>query len=66
MPTHEAPHGGLLDENGAAQYLGTSSRHVRELWAQRKLAAVKVGRLVRFRIEDLDAFIDENRVEAVS
>ncbi|MGI8751866.1 MAG: helix-turn-helix domain-containing protein [Acidimicrobiales bacterium] len=67
MQTHTEPSqpaGGLLDEDAAALYLGTSSRHVRALWAQRKLAAVKVGRLVRFRTEDLDAFIATHRVEA--
>jgi excisionase family DNA binding protein len=35
------------------------------LWSERKLAAVLVGRLVRFDREDLDAFISSRRVEAV-
>ena len=33
---------GLLDYQGAAEYLGTTPRHVEELWAQRRLTAVKV------------------------
>ncbi len=54
--------GALLDYEAAAHYLCTSPRHVRELWAKRHLAAVKVGRRVRFTQSDLDAFIATNRV----
>jgi excisionase family DNA binding protein len=61
---HRGP-GGLLDYEAAARYLGTTPRHVRELWAKRYLAGVKVGRRVRFRIADLDAFIAAHRVPAV-
>ena len=38
----------LLDYDAAADYLCTTPRHVRELWAKRFLPAVKVGRYVRF------------------
>ena len=55
----------LLDEEGAARYLGVRRRQVRNLWAQRRLAGVKVGALVRFDVADLDAFIERQRVEAV-
>ena len=55
----------LLDYEGAARYLCTTPRHVRELWAKRYLAAIKVGRCVRFARADLDAFIAANRVEAL-
>ncbi|WP_366526708.1 helix-turn-helix domain-containing protein [Ferrimicrobium sp.] len=54
----------LLDYDQAATYLNTSARHVRQLWQDRKLSAVKVGRLVRFDTRDLDKFIDANRHEA--
>ena len=54
--------GALLDYEGAAHYLCTTPRHVRELWAKRHVAAVKVGRRVRFTQADLDAFIATNRV----
>lgn len=53
---------GLLDYEAAARYLGTTPRHVRELWAKRYVAAVKIGRRVRFRLIDLDAFIAAHRV----
>jgi excisionase family DNA binding protein len=56
---------GLTDLEGAAKYLHTTPRHVRALWSQRRLTAVRVGRLVRFQRSDLDAFITAHRVEAV-
>jgi excisionase family DNA binding protein len=56
---------GLLDYESAARYLCTTTRHVRELWARRELAAVKVGRSVGFTKADLDTFIAANRVRAV-
>jgi excisionase family DNA binding protein len=55
----------LLDYEAAASYLCTTARHVRELWARRELAAVKVGRSVRLTRADLDAFVEANRVRAV-
>jgi len=60
----DAPEG-LLDYDGAAQYLCTTPRHVRELWAKRYLAAIKVGRSVRFSKVDLDAYIAARRVDAI-
>ena len=57
--------GSLLDYEAAARYLCTTPRHVRELWARRQLAAIKVGRCVRFAKSDLDAFIAARRVDAV-
>jgi excisionase family DNA binding protein len=56
---------GLLDYAGAARYLCTTPRHIRELWAKRYLAAIKVGRCVRFSKKDLDAFIAARRVRAL-
>ena len=56
---------GLLDLVQASRYLGTSERHLRRLWQERRIAAVKVGRRVRFTRRDLDAYIDANRYRAV-
>lgn len=53
----------LLDAEEAARYLGTSARHIRELWARRELTAVKVGRLNRFDPADLAAYVTKQRVE---
>jgi excisionase family DNA binding protein len=63
-PSHrERVHEGLMDYAEAARYLCTTPRHVRELWAKRYLAAIKVGRHVRFSRTDLDNFIAARRVE---
>lgn len=51
----------LLTKAQAAAYLNTTERHVQGLWDTRRLAATKVGRLVRFHKEDLDSFINRNR-----
>ena len=56
----------LLDKRGAAAYLGTTERHVQRLWTERRIPAVKVGRKVRFRVRDLDAWIAAHTVEAVA
>jgi excisionase family DNA binding protein len=56
------PSGALLDYEGAAHYLCTTPRHIQDLWAKRRVAAVKVGRRVRFTQADLDAFIATNRI----
>jgi len=55
----------LMDYAEAASYLGTTERHVRQLWQERRLTAVKVGRRVRFAKADLDAFIDRNRHQSI-
>jgi excisionase family DNA binding protein len=55
----------LLDLAGAAEYLNDTPRHVRSLWERRQIAAVRVGRKLRFDPRDLDRYIDSQRVEAV-
>jgi excisionase family DNA binding protein len=55
----------LLDLEGAAGYLGDTSRHVRDLVQRRKIAHVRVGGKIRFRISDLDRYIEESIVPAV-
>jgi excisionase family DNA binding protein len=55
----------LLDWDSAARRLGVTPRMVRELWAQRKLAGVRVGKHIRFDPADLDRFVVEHRVEAI-
>jgi hypothetical protein len=54
----------LLDYEAAAAYLSTTPRNVRELWARRQPAAVKVERCVRLTKEDFDALVAANRVGA--
>jgi excisionase family DNA binding protein len=57
--THRSP----LDLVGAASYLNVNERYVRRLVAERRVRYLKVGRLLRFRVEDLETFLDSCRVE---
>jgi len=57
-PTGRRPAGEpLLDVSSAAARLCVPVRFIRRLVAERRLPFVKVGRYVRFRTEDIDAFI---------
>jgi len=56
----------LLDNTAAAAKLGTTVRHLTDLVARREIPFVKVGRLVRFKPDDIDAYIDRQTSEAVS
>jgi excisionase family DNA binding protein len=56
----------LLDYPQAASYLGITERHLRHLWQTRQIGARKIGKMVRFAPEDLRAFADAQKVEAVS
>lgn len=47
----------------AAVYLNVTPRFMRRLVSERRIAFHKVGALLRFRVEDLDAFFDAGRVE---
>jgi excisionase family DNA binding protein len=58
----------LVSRKEAAAYLG-ASEHTLAVWASTKrypLPYVKIGRLVRYRRADLDAFIARNVVGAES
>jgi excisionase family DNA binding protein len=55
----------LLTVEEAAGRLGTSTRFVRRLIFERRIALVKVGRHVRISPADLDAFIAAGRVTAL-
>ena len=51
----------LLDVKEAAALLGCSEAAIRKWVHQRRLPAVRVGRLVRFRRQDLEAFVQAGR-----
>lgn len=65
-PQSTTDHRPPLDVTAAADYLGITVRHVRELVARRSIPYVKVGRLVRFLPEDLDAYLAERKVKCAS
>lgn len=55
----------LLDKSEAARYLRCSQRFVDRLVSERRIPFHKVGKFVRLSRQDLDAFIEAGRVEAV-
>jgi excisionase family DNA binding protein len=50
----------LLTVSECAEYLNISNRHARKLFDVRAFQIVKVGRLVRVRRSDLDAYVAQN------
>jgi excisionase family DNA binding protein len=57
--------GALLDVAGAAAQLGVSEAFVRRLVLERRVRYFKVGKLLRFRPSDLDAFVEAGRQDPV-
>ena len=55
----------LLTVDEAAERLGTSTRFVRRLIFERRIAFVKMGSHVRIAPADLDAFVAAGRVDAI-
>jgi excisionase family DNA binding protein len=53
----------MLTTEEAAEYLGTTARHVRRLVSDHELSRYKVGGRNRFADIDLDAWLDTRRVE---
>ncbi len=47
----------------AADYLNTSPRFIRRLIAERRIAFHRLGRHVRLAVDDLEAFVQDGRVE---
>ncbi|MEM7342484.1 MAG: excisionase family DNA-binding protein [Actinomycetota bacterium] len=60
--THDTPR--LVDIDGAADYLTVSPRLVRAMVAERRIPYLKVGKFVRFDLDDLDGWLDQQRVAA--
>jgi len=54
-----------LDVNAAAGYLGTSSRHLRRLIAERRVSSYRLGGRVLLSPDDLDDLLARSRREAV-
>lgn len=53
----------LLSVEQAAERLGTPVRFIRRLIAERRVRFYKVGRYVRFAVEDLDEFVAAGCIE---
>ena len=56
---------GLLTMKEAARYLGVCYRTMQRLIYERKIGFVKVYSEYRFRIEDLEKFIERNYIKLV-
>ena len=52
----------LTDVPGAAKYTTTTERHIRHLIATRRIPFTRVGRLIRFDINELDRWLESNSV----
>ena len=55
----------MLDVAAAAAYLGVTERWMRRAVAERRIPFHKLGRFVRFHVDDLDAYLASQRVPAV-
>lgn len=53
---------GLLGVEDLAARLGVSSRYVRRLVAERRIAYLKIGHLLRFEPDVVDRWIEGNRI----
>ena len=56
----------VVDEDQAAQMLGISRRMVFEFRSKGELRYVKLGRLIRYRVSDIQAFLERKRIETNS
>lgn len=54
----------LITIDDVAEYLGVSVRHVRRLVFERRIPYVKWGHLLRFDIDDINAWLADLRVPA--
>ncbi len=55
----------MFDVAGAAAHLGVSVAFVRRLVLEKRVRYYKVGKFVRFRPADLDAFVEAGRQDPV-
>jgi len=51
----------LLTIDQLVERLGTSTRHIRRLIADRRIPYLKVGKLVRFDPDEINEWLRENR-----
>jgi excisionase family DNA binding protein len=65
MSTRPAESDGLLDVGGAAAYLGVGEAFIRRLVLEKRVRYYKLGKFVRFRAVDLDAFVEAGRNDPV-
>lgn len=57
--------GKLLNMDEAAQYLGIRKSTLYDMVMRKRIGYVKVGRLNKFTLDDIQAYINKNKVEPV-
>jgi excisionase family DNA binding protein len=55
----------LVDIDTVAHHLGVSIRHIRRLIDERRIPFVKVGKLVRFDVDEIARWADEHRTNVL-
>lgn len=68
IPAIRKPQSNLLDTVAAAEYLGVEPRSL-EVWRcvkRHSIPYIKVGRLVKYRQSDLDAWLESRTVGAAA
>ncbi len=53
----------LVDIDAAASYLSVRPGYLRRLVRERRIPYLKVGKFVRFRVSDLERWLDASRAE---
>ena len=56
----------LLDINQAAERLNVTPRFIRRLIAQRRIDYLKIGKFIRFHTDDLDSWIEDQRIQHIT
>ncbi|MFZ4483348.1 MAG: helix-turn-helix domain-containing protein [Chthoniobacterales bacterium] len=54
----------LLDKHETAALLGCSWRHIQNLTTKRLLPSVRLGKLVRYRLSDIERALDRLTIKA--
>ena len=53
----------LLTIDQAAERLNVTSRFIRRLIAERRIDYLKIGKFIRFRSDELDDWVEQQRIE---
>lgn len=56
----------LIDLEEAAHHLGTTTRHLRRLIAERRIPYVKIGHLIRFDPRELEGWLEGHTFRPVA
>ena len=63
---HRDDKAALISVEQLADELGVSVRYVRRIIAERRIPYVKVGHLIRFERDEVDRWVEANRVNALT